>query len=61
MPVLKLRILNLKIQLANFSRKIDCSRNSGLHYYFMLPILLKKFLTIKCAIEKVLFMDPSIT
>lgn len=61
MPVLKLRILNLKIQLVNFSRKMDCPSNSGLHFYFMLPILLKKFLTIKSAIEKVLFMDPSIT
>lgn len=42
MPILKIRILNLKIQIATFSRKMDCSSNPGLHFYCMPPILLNK-------------------
>lgn len=37
MPILKIRILNLKIQISNFSRKMGCSSNSGLHLYRMFP------------------------
>lgn len=59
MPVLKLRILNLKIQLANFSRKMDCSSISGLHFYFMFPILLSKIPNSKvCHWESSIYRSP---